>query len=124
MKKIIVFAFVLSIACAGNKSVGNKASPILYDDWYYTEAKAYFEKIGLNLTNEEIKKYKSTIFIATVPAECDIFEGTVFIGKSNVSQIFLKPGKNKLILKKGDLRKEQTIEVKEGDNSSELIPLE
>jgi hypothetical protein len=121
IKKFLAITAIILFNCGGNKTEGNKSTPILYDDWYFTEAKAYFIKLGIHLSDKKIREYRSTLFIETIPPECDILIDTIFIGKSNINKLFLKPGKTKLVFKKGDLKKEEIIEVKEGDNYSKLF---
>jgi hypothetical protein len=75
------------------------------------------------MSDETIQEFKSTVFIATIPPVCDIYDDSLYIGKSNIEKLYFRPGKRTIKLVKGEQKGEGEIELFEGDNSSYFFKL-
>jgi hypothetical protein len=116
MKKAIVILALIIISCAGTLIKSPYSDPIVYNQEYYNEVRAHFEKLGIKMNEEELIRFKTRIFIVTVPPICEIYDDGLFIGKSNVDNLYFKPGKRILKLRKDNITKEFKVEFLEGAN--------
>jgi len=124
MRKTIFFALILILNCAIT-STNTRYIPgdPINNEKYFGLVHEHFVKIGQKLSSEEELKYTGRIFFASLPPICEIYADSQFVGKSNIGLIYLKPGKNKFIFKKGSLSFSGEIVIKEGDNPSLMVKL-
>jgi hypothetical protein len=123
MTKPILILTLLFFSCAGTSTRTPHADPLDYSPEYFARAKAHFEKNGIKMSDENIQEFRSTVFIATIPPVCDIYDDSLYIGKSNIEKLYFKPGKRNIKLVKGDQKDIEVIELFEGDNSSYFFKL-
>ena len=90
---------------------------------YFEKVKEHFQQIGRPLNDEEVKQFTASIFIITFPPMADVFDDTIYMGKTNTGQLYFTPGKHKVVLKKGDQQKSKVLDFAEGNNLSIVVKL-
>jgi hypothetical protein len=58
-----------------------------------------------------------------MPPVCDVFDDSVYIGKSNIQLLYFKSGKRQVKFKKGKLEKNLEMKLNDGVNKSILVKL-
>lgn len=119
----MLFAGVaILIGCAGTGHRPPRADKIEYNQAYFDDVKAHFDKIGSTISAEESMNYKASVFIATVPPVSDVYDDSLYMGKSN-GVLYFKPGNKHIQCIKGSKKVEEDIIILEGKNGSLLMVL-
>jgi hypothetical protein len=119
---IILAGVVVFIGCAGTGHRPPRADKIEYNQAYFDEVKAHFDKNGTSISAEELMDYKASVFIATVPPVADVYDDSLYMGKSN-SVLYFKPGNRHIKCIKGNKKVEEDIILLEGKNGSLFMVL-
>jgi hypothetical protein len=88
---------------------------------YFEKVKDHFQQIGRPLNDDEVKQHTAAIFIISVPIPADVFVGGNFMGKTNASQLYFKPGKQEVVFKKGDTESTKELDLTPGKNLSIVV---
>lgn len=90
---------------------------------YFEKVRKHFQEIGRQVSESEVRQYTASIFILSVPPAAEVFEDGTFMGRTNASQLYFKPGKHQITLKKGDQENRKDLDLVEGKNLSIVVKL-
>jgi hypothetical protein len=90
---------------------------------YFEKVKKHFQEIGRQISESEVRQYTASIFILSVPPAAEVFDEGSFVGKTNASQLYFKPGRHQITIKKGDRENQKELELVEGKNLSIVVKL-
>jgi hypothetical protein len=122
----LLYSFLL-LSCASTSST-NKS--LLYfipgdnvnNDQYFASVQEYFTSNGINIPSENVKEYTASIFIGTLPPQCDVYVDNIYMGKTS-HELYLKPGTISITFKKRNLSKTFTLELQEGKNQGKFYKI-
>jgi phosphatidate phosphatase PAH1 len=72
---------------------------------------------------DEVKNYTASIFIASIPPIAKVYMDGIFIGKTNLSKLRVKPGTHKMRFEVNGDSREIEMTFEKGDNRSELVKI-
>ena len=88
---------------------------------YFEKVKKHFQELGRQIDENELHQYTASIFILSVPPAVEVYDNGNYMGKTNASQLYFKPGKREIVFKKGDQENKKEIELVEGKNLSIVV---
>ena len=101
MNKLVLFLFVL-LSCAPSVSI------------YFFNGKRYSTTDYQSQIDQD--KRNGTLFISTKPPFSDVFLDGKYIGKSNISPVYIMSGEHELVIAKGKKVWKKTVLLIEGEN--------
>lgn len=112
MKVMFAVLVILFLSCATSIQYVKNENNVKY----FQKVSMHFNNLGITLDENELHTYTSSIFIGTIPNECEVYCDSILIGNTNLGNIYLKPGTYTLTFKKWHQEAIRKLQLVEGDN--------
>jgi len=85
---------------------------------YFNNVAKHFQEIGKPREKSEAMQLTAAVFIASLPPVAEVYENSEYVGKTNVSLLYFKPGTHTLVFKYGSDEWKDEVTLASGRNRS------
>jgi hypothetical protein len=90
---------------------------------YFQKVMAHYRLLGKELTLSEVTEYTASVKITTFPPIAALYDDSSFVGLSNLSTLYFKPGRYVLQIYKGKQSTSLDITLNQGKNELAIVRL-